>query len=271
MALSVRSAKASAVSKRAQSSKRDSEPSAVKTLRKAFELLRIVGASQQPLTIAEAASVAGIPRPTAYRLVQTLVSEGFLAQDEIGGRLSVGLGVLPLAAGHLDTNRMRLEALPHLNELAQRGGERVNLGILYRGQVLYLAGVERPSLPTIYSRFGRTVPIHCCSMGKAILAYLPEQEIGATMPATFEHATVHSITNADDFRAELRRTKEQGYAVDREEYMIGTFCVGVPIFDQKRYPVAAVSLSGRNFESLLKELPQIQHTAEVISHISRAF
>ena len=56
-------------------------------------------------------------------------------------------------------------------------GARVNLGILHKKGLLYLAGVEKPSLPTIYSRFGRTTPAHCCSLGKAILAYLPEPEL----------------------------------------------------------------------------------------------
>ena len=72
---------------------------------------------------------------------------------------------------------MRIEALPHLQHLAHVSGERTNLGVLHKNKVLYLAGVEKPTLPTIYSRFGKTAPAHCCSLGKAILAHLPERQV----------------------------------------------------------------------------------------------
>ena len=115
--------------------------SAVKSLRKALSVLNAVAAADRPLTVAEVALHAGIARPTAYRFVHTLVAEGSLAQDATDGRLSIGFAVLPLAASLLDRNRMRIEALPHLNTLAQQSGERANLGILYRDRVLYIAGV----------------------------------------------------------------------------------------------------------------------------------
>jgi len=139
----------------------DPDRSAVKSLRKAMTVLNVVAGAERPLTIAEVAINAGIARPTAYRFVQTLVAAGYLAQDPVDGRLSVGFAVLPLASSLLDRNRMRIEALPHLHSLARETGERANLGILYRDRVLYIAGVEKPALPTIYSRFGKNAPAHC--------------------------------------------------------------------------------------------------------------
>lgn len=88
----------------------DIDGSAVKTLKKALGLLRFIAAAERPVTVAAVALGAGISRPTAHRLCQTLVTEGFLSQDESSGRLSIGYGVLPLAASHLDSNRLRLEA-----------------------------------------------------------------------------------------------------------------------------------------------------------------
>src|SRR5262249_40499370 len=114
--------------------------SAVKSLRKALSVLNAVAAAERPLTVAEIALRAGIARPTAYRFVQTLLAEGHLAQNAVDGRYAIGFAVLPLAASLLDHNRMRIEALPHLNTLAQQTGERANLGILYRDRLLYIAG-----------------------------------------------------------------------------------------------------------------------------------
>ena len=159
----------------------DPERSAVKSLRKALTVLNAVAGADRPLTVAEVAINSGIARPTAYRFVQTLVAAGYLTQDPADGRLSMGFAVLPLASSLLDRNRMRKEALPHLQSLAQQTGERANLGVLYRDRVMYVAGVEKPALPTIYSRFGKSAPAHCSSLGKAILAYLSEAEVRALL------------------------------------------------------------------------------------------
>src|SRR6185369_3556832 len=218
--------------------------------------------------IAEAAIVTGVARTTAYRLVEALVAEGYLVQDQVDGRLSIGFAVLPLAASLLDSNRMRVEALPHIEALARRTGTRVNLGILYRSRVLYLAGVEKPSLPTIYSRFGKTAPAHCCSLGKAILAYLPEADVRTLVAATGLAAqTPNSITALKRFLRDLAETHARGYAIDREEHLLGTFCVAATIFDSRRRPVGAIGLSGSELEPLIAETPNLRHTVEVISHV----
>ncbi len=155
----------------------------MKTLAKALSLLDVVAAAEYPPTISEVALRAGLARPTAHRLVQTLARAGFLRQDPNDGRLTISYAVLPLAASLLDRNRLRLEALPQLQTLAQKMNERVNLGILHHDRVLILAGVEKPALPTIYSRFGRTVLVHSTALGKAMLAWLPADEVDRIVSA----------------------------------------------------------------------------------------
>ena len=242
--------------------------SAVKSLRKAMTVLNAVARAERPLTMAELAVRAGIARPTAYRLVQTLAGEGHIVQDPVDGRLSIGFAVLPLAASLLDRNRLRLEALPHLQALAQETGERANLGILHREEVLYLAGVEKPSLPMIYSRFGKTAPAHCSSLGKAVLAYMPEAQLTPLLESMpLKPQTPTSITSRPDFARDLEETRRRGYAIDRAENTPGSFCIGTTIFDAKNQPIGAISLSGRALEPLLRRVDTLRHTAEVISHM----
>lgn len=247
----------------------DTDRSVAKSLRKALSVLEAIAAQEtHASSIAEIAMRTGIPRPTAYRLVQALVAEGYLTQDPIDSRLHIGMAVLPLASSVLDKNRMRLEALPHLHALAQRTGERVNLGILYQNQILYLGGVEKPSLPTIYTRFGKSAPVHCCSLGKAILAYMPEAEVRTIISATGLAAqTPNSITSKQRFFDDLIETRKRGYAVDREEHMPGTFCVAATIFNKRNQPVGAIGLSGHAMAPLIAEIGTLKHTAELISHV----
>jgi DNA-binding IclR family transcriptional regulator len=245
----------------------DADLSAVKTLKKALDILDAFGAAERPLTVAEVAVRAGVTRPTAHRLIQTLVGEGYLAQEPGDSRIMPGYSVLQLAASLLDTNTIRLESLPHLENLARVTGERVNLGILHRHQMLFLAGVEKPSLPTIYSRFGKTSPAYCSAIGKAILAYLPEPELSEYLRQRplIKH-TETTISDEAALRAELSEIRRKGFALDREEHMVGTACIGAPILLQGR-PVAAVALVGRTLDPLLQHSEMVQHTAEVISHI----
>lgn len=245
----------------------DPDRAAVKSLRKALTVLNVIAAADHPLTVAEVAVNAAIARPTAYRFVQTLVAAGYLAQDPLDGRLSVGFAVLPLASSLLDRNRMRIEALPHLQNLANETGERANLGILYRDQVLYIAGVEKPALPTIYSRFGKNAPAHCSSLGKAVLAYLPETDIRALLSRKpLALWTQTTITGMAEFMNELAETRARGYAIDRAEHAPGSCCVAAPIFDANNRPIGAIGVSGRELEPLIKHQELVRQTAEIISH-----
>jgi DNA-binding IclR family transcriptional regulator len=245
----------------------DVDRSAVKSLRKALTVLNAIAIADRPLTVADVAIKAGIARPTAYRFVQTLVAAGYLVQDPVDGRFSIGFAVLPLASSLLDRNRMRIEALPHLQTLAQETGERANLGILYRDSVMYVAGVEKPALPTIYSRFGKSAPAHCSSLGKAILAYLPEPDVRALldrMPLVAHTPT--TITSRAALLKELADTRARGYAIDRAEHAPGSNCVAAPIFDAYNRPIGAIGVSGRELEPLIKHHRLVRQTAEVISH-----
>lgn len=246
----------------------DAPPIAVKTLAKALGLLDAVAASQHPPTVGELAARTGLARPTAYRLVQALVAAGFLEQHANDQRLAIGYAVLPLAASLLDRNRLRLEALPHLQSLAVRMNSRVNLGILHRQRVLILGGTEKPNLPTIYSRFGRTVPAHCCALGKAMLAFLPPARARAALAARpLEARTPNTITTVPAMLAEFEAIRARGYATERGENTPTSCCVAAPIFGADDEPVGAISVSGRSLEALIADIEAVQQTAELVSHL----
>ncbi|MDX3905922.1 MAG: IclR family transcriptional regulator [Pigmentiphaga sp.] len=246
----------------------EASPSAVKTLGKALAVLEAVAQCEHPPTVGELAALLGLARPTVHRLVQTLVGAGFLQQNTTDARVSIGFAVLPLASSLLDNNRLRLEALPHLQALAQKMNERVNLGILHRGQVLIIGGTEKPNLPTIYSRFGRSVPLHCCALGKAMLAFMPSEEALTLLEARPMVArTPNTITSIPEMMKELAAIRQRGYSTERGENSPTSSCIGVPLLDRNDFPVGAISVSGRSMEPLEKDVGEALATAELISHL----
>lgn len=242
-------------------------PSSVLTLVKALDVLETV-AGGRSMTVAEIAAKVGLNRTTTHRLVQTLVQQHYLQPSENGHGVEIGLMLLPLAARHLDTNRVRLAALPHLSTLAQQAGERVNLGVLFEGELLYLAGVEKPSLPNMYSRFGKLAPIYCSSLGKAILSTLPEAEVRALLTRTpLIRQTENTLTDVDEILADLAETRRRGYAIDNQEHLVNVWCIAAPVYDGAASAIAAVGISGSDRERVLAMADKVKLTAEVIGHV----
>lgn len=241
--------------------------SAVLTLVKALDVLEAV-AQDSGMTVAEIAGKVGLNRTTTHRLVQTLRQLNYL-QPAPGGRgFEVGMKLLPLAARQLDSNRVRLAALPQLNALAQEAGERANLGVLFDGELLYLAGVEKPSLPNMYSRFGKLAPIHCSSLGKAIIAQYPEAEVRAVLGTKpLVRQTENTIVDIDALLGDLAETRKRGYAFDNQEHLANTFCIAAPVFDGGPLPCAAIGITGSNRDRVLSMADKVKLAAEVITHM----
>jgi len=240
----------------------------VKSLIKALDILEFISEANNSPSIVQIANHLRMNRTTAYRLVQTLYSLGYLKRNEETKGFQIGLKLLPLAARLLDSNKLRKESLPYLQELAQKCGERVNLGILFQGEVLYLAGVEKPSLPMVYTRFGKKAPVHCSSLGKIILAYLPEQEVDEILKRKpLIKMTENTITDPRVFKKSLREIRSQGYAIDYGEHIPGSYCISAIIRDGMGQGIGSISISSGNLDKIKEHLDQLLRTAEVISHL----
>jgi DNA-binding IclR family transcriptional regulator len=247
---------------------RDNAASPVLTLMKAMDVLEAVAEGGIGMTTAEIAARLGLNRSTTHRLVQTLVQQRYLQPAPSGRGFEIGLKFLPLAARQLDSNRMRLAALPHLSALAREVGERANLGVLFEDQLLYLGGIEKPELPVMYSRFGKLAPVHCCSLGKAILSTYDEASQRAFLARRpLMRHTPNTHTEIQGVIADLAETAQRGYAVDDEEHIANGWCVAAPVYDAAREAVAAVGVSGGRREQVLGMANSVRRTAEIITHI----
>jgi IclR family acetate operon transcriptional repressor len=114
----------------------------VQSLERAAALLRALAEAGRPLSAGELAAAVGLPRPTVYRLLQTLCAEGWVAQN--GRSFVIGASVLWLAARRLEQLELRSVGRPLLAELRDRTGETVHLGVLEAGQVVYVEKLESP-------------------------------------------------------------------------------------------------------------------------------
>ena len=240
----------------------------VKSVIKGLKILEFIADSASPPTPVQITKALGMNRTTVYHLIQTLESEGYVTKEQQSNAYLLGLKILPLGGKALDSNKLRIESLPYLQGLNRKLEERVNLGILFESEVIFLAGIEKPSLPLMYSHFGKKAPAHCCSIGKIILAHLPEQEAERVInqkPLT--RLTENTITDLSLFKRHLSEIKSQGYAVDNAEHISGEYCIATLIKGEEGRGIGAVSASAHDLEKIKQHLDDLFETAEIISHL----
>ena len=212
----------------------------VRSLERAFDLLEHLTDAGGELALSELTEKAGLPMPTVYRLMQTLVARGYVRQ-EASRRYSLGPRLIRLGEGA--SRLLGAWARPALAGLVDRLGETANMAVLEGDEVLYVAQVPSRHSMRMFTEVGRRVLPHCTGVGKALLAQLPEGDARALLERTGMPArTPHTRTEPDALMAELAVIRERGYAMDDEEQELGVRCVAVPLTGAPT--LAAFSVSG---------------------------
>jgi DNA-binding IclR family transcriptional regulator len=214
----------------------------VQSVARAAELLKALGGLGAPATAFELADRCGLNRSTAWRILATLEDEGLVERDPATGRYGVGLALVALgaAAGHDPLVR---RARPALRALAEACGETATLAVPRRMQLVYVDQVQAPHVMAA-DWMGRATPVHATSTGKALLAWLSEDELGAALPDRLERFTDTTITTRAVLRTELAGVRGRGYAVSRGELEAALWGVSAPVLDGTSRPIAVVSVWG---------------------------
>lgn len=215
------------------------------TLDRALNVLFQVGASgSRGLSLAECTALLGYSKPTTFRILRALRARSLLTQDCDRGVYTLGPMTLRLGMDYLESLDLRREALPTMRRLGVETGETIHLSILDGVDVVYIEKVDSPQSVRMFSRIGHTMPAHSTGIGKAILAYLPEEELKARLPDQLEARNAMTITSRDRLVEHLRGVRERGYSTDDMENEDGIRCVGAPIFDHTGAVCAGVSIAG---------------------------
>jgi DNA-binding IclR family transcriptional regulator len=187
-----------------------------------------------------------------------------------GGKFRLGLRLFDLGNRAIEQYDLRERAQPHLKRLVAETEETAHLCILEGSHVIYIDKIEPARSVRMITRIGASNPVHCTSVGKAMLAFLPEERLNDILGRLrFERYTSHTISTAEALRAEIEKTRRRGYAVDDEEFEEGLRCIAVPVLDAQRLPVAAVSVSGPSFRVTAQKLPTIaNHLLQCVRGIS---
>jgi len=246
------------------------------TVGKALEVLDRVAAFGRPVRFSELLEESAFPKATLYRFLQTLTSQGMLAYDPDRQTYAPGVRLVRLAHAAWRQSSIAPVARPHIDALSRRVGETVHLAQLDHGQVLYVDKRNATDPIEMYSQAGKVGPAYCTGVGKAMLAFLDEAELGRVLPQqAFHRFTGHTITSEEALRAELEAIRSRGYAFDDEEHEPGIICIAMPILSASGRVLGALSVTTATSRKSLAELerlaPELQCAADAIAEEASAW
>ena len=218
---------------------------AVRSVKKALGILSLFSTSKPSLGIAEISKQLALPKTTVHGLVKTLCEDGFLSRDPGTRKYSIGLKVVELGtilAGSLKINQVGAELAQRLSINTQHGSRLAT----WDSDSMLITLNTFPSVEYIqYQPVGPRVPAYCTALGKAVLSTFPDSELDAYFERTPIHRyTPNGVTDKQQLLDHIYKARENGYATEKSELLMGVSCIAVPIFDQIGTAIAAISLSG---------------------------
>jgi len=215
----------------------------IQSVDRALYLLETIAEAGGEATLTDLANRTGLNISTCHHLLATLIKRGFAAK--VPGRRLYALGTrihhLSYACLQVDLPR---RARPYMESVNEATGETVHLAALQGDAIVTVAVREaRHAVRVDTGKLGKLEGVHATAAGKAILAWLPENEARRIVGTGLKRFTDNTVTDFAEFIEELRIVRRNGYAICREEYLPGVYCVGAAIRDQAGGVIGAITAS----------------------------
>lgn len=216
-----------------------------RSVKRALEVLQMLKDQRTAMTIVDICKGLGLPRSSAFDILNTLLAEGFIeTTSESKKSYKLGLRAFEIGAAYLHHTDLSPTARPYLEKLMKISDSTAFLAIEQGGHLVYLDKVESPAAVRTSAQLGSRSSMYCTGLGKALLATYPEPMVKKIFDSdNARKQTEFTITDFPGLQAELARTRERGYAIDNREANVEVFCVAAPVYDVTNKAVAAISLA----------------------------
>ncbi|HIB8961425.1 TPA: DNA-binding transcriptional repressor XynR [Enterobacter kobei] len=216
----------------------------IQSVERALQILDLFNEQATELKITDISKLMGLSKSTLHSLLKTLQLHGYIDQNPENGKYRLGMKLVE--RGHFVVGSMdiRQKAKGWLMDLSRRTGQTTHLGILDGREGVYIEKIEGKLAAIAYSRIGRRLPVHTTAIGKVLIAWLGEAELNALLEGyQYTTFTPSTLATREALVDALKKTREQGYALDSEENEQGVRCVAVPVWNHESRVIAALSLS----------------------------
>jgi IclR family transcriptional regulator, acetate operon repressor len=232
----------------------------IQALDRAFLILDIIADAGGEAKLTEISAIAGLNVSTCHHLMSTLCNWGYVARGASGRSYVLGSRILHLSAACLRQVDLPRRAQSYVDRLNDQTREAVQLAIMQDTNLVNILHRDaRHAVRVDAGLGGKSNAAHATATGKAILAWLPPTELERIVADKGLTAfTSHTITSIDDLKEELRMTRRNGFAIDREEFQSGVICIGAAIRDHAGAVVGSISVSSPLFRATAEYIDQIK-------------
>jgi len=217
------------------------EKSVIQSVDRAIRVLTALQGARR-MSLSELAARLELAPSTTHGIVRSLVEHGMVVQERGSSRYQLGPAVLRLGNVYLDTLELRSKAIPWAEDLARRTGLAVRTGVLLIDDVVIIHHEPRPDGSRQMPEVGIVIPVHASALGKAMLAFLPEDEKRILTSEDLRSMTGETITSPADLREQLDEVRSGGVAVEQDEAVLGESSLASPVFDSFGEAVGAIGV-----------------------------
>ena len=214
------------------------------TAMRALEVMEVLAEAGRPVSVAEVAESIRADRSTAYRMLMTLHAAGYVTRDASQKNYQLGYKLLSLSRRLLNGNDRADLINEILRQMADRSGETVHYCVLDRDATVLVYRAKGTQLVAVDFQIGDRSPLHCTSIGKALLAYQDARAIDEVIGRGLPRLAVNTIVDSDKLRVELRNVRAQGFAYDDREFHDDMRCVAAPVLEKDGSCQSGISFSG---------------------------
>jgi len=212
---------------------------------RALRVMRYLAGQPDPVPIDAIMRACGLPRSTAYHLLNTMIDEGFVVHLAEDRRYGLGVAAFEVGSGYTRQAPLQRIARRHLARLVDRTGHSAHLAVLHGRDVLYVVEERAPGRPPLVTDVGVRLPAHLTASGRAILAGLPAVQVRALYPDRTAFVQRHGDGpgSLSALRSLLQETRSRGHAEETGEVTPGLASVAAAVRDHNDYPVAGVAIT----------------------------
>jgi DNA-binding IclR family transcriptional regulator len=215
--------------------------SVIQSIDRAIRVLTALQGARR-MSLSELAARLDVAPSTTHGIVRSLVEHGMVVQERGSSRYQLGPAVLRLGNVYLDTLELRSKAIPWAEDLARRTGLAVRTGVLLIDDVVIIHHEPRPDGSRQMPEVGIVIPVHASALGKAILAFLPEDEKKELLAEELRSMTGETVTSLTGLQRQLDGVRSGGIAVEQDEAVLGESSLASPVFDSFGEVVGAIGV-----------------------------
>lgn len=246
------------------------DPDFVSAFARGLVIFQILSNSRKPLAISDISKLTNFPRATVRRALYTLVQLGYVSQENRYYTLTSK--ILMLSHSFITAQPLPNAAQPILENITKEVDEASSMAVLTQNQIIYIArsseNTQRIMSNTL--AIGSQLPAYCTSMGRVLLSALPiEKQIETLKQSKLKAYTNKTIYKENELLNELKRVKNQGYAIIDQELEVGLCSIAVPVFDKSGKVIASINISTHalrtNINKMIENfLPILQRSASLL-------